>query len=253
MVNLTRMRPLIFHFAVLNITLRFKNTYLGVLWAALEPLFYFLVLYLVFTSIRDTNDEFPIYLITGIMFYQLFSRGTSGGLNSLIGNSGIIKSLNLNREFFPVVSTVAIALLAIVTISVFFGLMPIFEFVPTWTIVFLPIPLLLLMVLILGLSYFLSVFAVYVRDIQHIWTIILLALLFASPIFWYVHEAGGFLQEIHKFNPLGQLIEISHKLVVSGEIPNINDWLYTTIFVFVIFFVGYATFHKLESKIAEEV
>ena len=254
LVNLWNMRSTIFHLAVLNIKIRFKNTYLGILWAALEPMLYFIVLYVVFSTIRETTVDFAIYLISGVMLYQIFSRGTSGGLTSLTGNSSIIKSLNIRREIFPVIATVAIGLLAFITAAVFFGLMPVFQFIPSWTIVLLPIPVFLLLILILGVSYFLSVATVYVRDIQHLWSIFVHALLFVSPIFWYVDEIKvGILLEIQKINPLGQLIEINHKLVINGEIPAISDWLYTSGIIFVIFFVGYAVFQKFQIKIVEEI
>ena len=237
----------------MNIKMRFKNTFLGILWTALEPLLYFIVLYVVFSSIRNQGEHFAIYLITGIMIYHVFVRGTSGGLISLTSNSGIIISVNFRRDFFPLVSTVAISLLAFVDLGVFFGLMPVFQFVPTWTIILLPLPLILLFFLILGLSYFLSIANVFVRDIQYIWIIVVYTLLFLSPIFWDLNEVDGILLQIHQFNPLGQLIDIAHQLVIDGQIPQINEWLYTTSFIIIIFFTGYFVFHRLESRIMEEL
>jgi len=250
-VNLRKNKSLILQFAIINIKLRFKSTHLGLLWAAIEPLLTFIVLYVVFSSIRAREESFPIYLITGIMFYHIFVRGTSGGLNSLLNNQGIIKSINIEREFFPVVTTVAIGILTLVTVGVFFGLMPVFQFIPDWTIILLPIPLLLILFLVLGLSYLLSIATVYARDVQHIWIIITFTLIFLSPIFWYIDQVEGILLDIQKINPLGQIIEIAHKLVIDGQIPPLNDWLYTTLFVLSIFFVGYFVFHKYEEKVAE--
>jgi len=233
--------------------MRFKNTYLGFIWAALEPLLYFLVIFVVFTSIRAREESFAIYLITGIMFFHIFSRGTAGGLTSLITASGIIKSLNVNREFFPVVATVAIGILAFVDIGVFLGLFPIFQFIPSWTIILLPIPLFLLIILILGITYFLSALNIFVRDIQSLWTILTYTLLFLSPIFWRLDQVSGFLLQIQNINPLGLLIEIAHKLVINGEIPLFNEWAYASLWVFGIFFFGYFIFRKLENKIVEEL
>jgi len=233
--------------------MRFKSTYLGVFWAAVEPLLTFIVLYLVFTSIRGRVEDFAIYLITGIMLYHIFVRGTTGGLGSLTNNSGIIKSLNTRREFFPVVTTAAIGLLAFVDVAVFFALIPVFQFIPDWTLVLLPIPLLLVLVLVLGISYLLSIATVFVRDIEHIWLIFVHALFFASPIFWFLKDVDGILLVIQNINPLGQLIEIAHALVIYKQIPPLSDWLYTTAFVFAIFFVGYFVFQKLEHKVAEEI
>lgn len=233
--------------------MRFKSTYLGFLWAALEPMMYFVVLYIVFTSIRETTENYAIYLITGVLFFHIFARGTSGGLNSLTSNAGIITSLKINKDFFPVVATVAVGLLAFADLAVFFGLMPIFQFIPSWTIILLPIPLILLLFLILGLSYLLSVVTVFVRDIQIIWGIFVHALLFVSPIFWRLDEVEGILLDIQKINPLGQIIELSHKLVIDGQIPPLNEWLYTTFFVIAILFSGYFVMKKLEYKITEQL
>ena len=209
-VNLLKTRTSVLYFAILNIKLRYKNTYLGFLWTAIEPLLYFTVLYVVFTSIREREEFFAIYLITGIMLFHIFAKGTSGGLSSLTTNAGIIKSINVNKEFFPVVATIAIGILAFVDVGVFFGLMPVFQFVPSWTIILLPIPLILLGILILGLSYFLSVINVFVKDVQPLWSIFVHALLFLSPIFWRLENVEGFLLQIQALNPLGQLIEIAH-------------------------------------------
>lgn len=244
---------LVFNFALLNIKIRFKSTYLGLIWAALEPLLYFIILYLVFTNIRNVGPDFAIYLISGLMIFHIFVRGTSGGLVSLTGNSGILKCVKIKKEFFPLVSTVAIGLLGFVDIAVFFALMPIFNFVPSWTIVFLPIPLILLLILILGLSYFLSIIAVFARDIQNIWGIFSHALLFISPIFWQVDEVGGFLLQIHKINPLGQLIDITHILVIEKQVPPLNDWLYTSLIIFGIFFTGLFIFKKFKNRVTEEL
>lgn len=253
LVNFWNFRSLIFNLAILNLKVRFKNTYLGFLWAALEPMLYFIVLYVVFTSIRARQEDYAIYLITGIMLFHIFARGTSGGLTSLIGNSGIIKSLNIRKELFPLVSTVAVGLLAFADFVVFFGLMPIFQFIPSWTIVLLPIPLILILILILGLSYLLSIITVFVRDIQIIWGIFVHALLFLSPIFWSLDEVQGVLLDIQKINPLGQLIVISHSLVIDGVIPPLQDWLYTTFFILAIFFIGYVVIRKFDYKITEQI
>ena len=253
LVNLWNKRQMIFHFAILNLKIRFKSTYLGFLWAALEPLFYFSILYMVFTGIQQTKDDFSIYLLTGIMLYHIFARGTSGGLASLIMNSGSITSLKIQKEFFPIVATVAIGLLAFVDVGVFFGLMPVFEFIPSWTIVFLPLTLGLLLLLILGLSYILSIITVYVKDVQIMWTIFVYALLFVSPIFWYVDDANEILLAIHAVNPLGQLIELAHKVVVFGEIPPLIDWIYASGLVALVFIIGYGVFQKYEKFALEEM
>lgn len=252
--RLWSMRSTILQFALINLKIRFQNTYLGLLWGALEPLLYFIVLYVVFTSIRVRTEEYyPIYLISGIMFFQIFSRGTSGGVISLTSNGSILKTLNINKEFFPLVSTVAIGILSVIDLLVFFVMMPIFHFVPSFTIALLPIPLFLLMILIMGISYLLSIANVYAKDIQHVWMIFTYALLFVTPIFWYVKDAKPILLLIQSVNPLGQLIEIVHKLTVLNTVPSINEWTYTALFIITIYIIGWIVFRTQKQKIVEEL
>ena len=237
----------------MNIKLRFKGTYLGLLWTGLEPLFMFLILYVVFTGIRETREDFAIYLIIGVLAYHLFIRGTSGGLASVKENSSILKSLNIQKDFFPVVATGTTSLFLLVHVGVFILVAITLGYEFPSSIILLPIMLSLLLLLILGLSYFLSITFVYVKDIQPFWNIFTYALLFVSPIFWYLDDVKeGILIEIQKINPLGQLIEIAHKLVL-GNYPTLNDWLYTASIIFVIVFVGFALFKKYEKTISEKI
>jgi len=179
LVNLWKIRGMVFYFAKLNIKQRFKGTYLGLLWTALEPTLVFILLYTVFTSIKlRTGENFPIYLLTSIILYHIFTRGTSAGASSIRNNKGMIQSININNEFFPVVTTLATGMLVFIQVGVFFGLLPFFQFTPEWTIIFLPILLVLLLVLTLGFSYILSVLNIFIKDIQLIWGIIIHALFF---------------------------------------------------------------------------
>lgn len=226
---------------------------MGLLWTALEPMILFIFLYFLFESIRITRrDDFAIYLLTGIILYHAFSRATLSGLVSLRDNNSVLSSLSIKREFFPVVATVTASILLLVEVGVYFGLMPFFQFIPEITILLYPVILVLLLFLILGMSYILSIIFVYAKDIQPLWAVFVHALFFLTPIFWYLDDAGGIALEIQKINPLGQLIEIAHQ-IVFGNIPPIHEWLYTTSIIFGLFFVGYAFFQKFQKNAMEQM
>lgn len=245
--------PQIMHFAWKNIKIRYRGSYLGLLWTALEPLLFFVFLYVLFSSIKiGVKEDFEIYLLIGIVLYHTFVRGTQGGLASLRQNIGILSSINIKREFFPVVSTTTSSLMLLIELVVFFSLMPVFGFVPSWTLVLLPVVLILLQLLILGTSYLLSITFVYIKDVQPLWSVFAHALIFITPIFWYLDDASGIALEVQKINPLGQLIELAHQ-IVFGQIPPLNDWLYTAAIVFGILFVSFAVFKKFEKKVVEVI
>jgi len=252
-ISLWTKKTLIFHLSIMEIKMRYKESFLSFLWVILEPLFMFIILYIVFSNIREPREEnFAIYLISGIIFYHLFTKGTMTGLTSIRNNQGILKSLSINKNIFPIIAVTTTALLLIVEIVIFFGIMPFVSFVPSWTLIMMPFVIILLLVLILGLSYLLSVLYVKIPDIQPIWTILMYALLFVSPIFWSIDEANDTLLTIQQINPLGQIIELSHKIVFN-EVPIIEDWIKTSLIVSAILIVGYTFFRKFEKTIVEEL
>lgn len=253
LMSIINKKSLIFQFSIANIKLRYRGTYIGIAWSALEPLLMFLLLFVVFSSIKETNREFfSVYLISGIMIYHIFIKGTMAGLASIRDNAGILKSLNIEKEFFPTVATGSTILLAAITVGVFFSLMPVFNFTPQWSILLLPIVLGILFLLIQGISYFLSVVNVYARDIQPIWAIFSYALIFVTPIFWYIEDVKGILPDIHMINPLGQIVELTHK-IVFGEIPSIQDWAYVLLLTLSIFILGFVVFSLMEKRISEKL
>ena len=238
----------------MNIKIKFKGTYLGFLWTALEPMLTFILLYVVFTSLRiRLRDDFAIYLLIGVILYHIFTRGTLSGLTSIQGHRGILKSVNFSNEFFPVSSTLTIVFQTFIEVGVFFALMPFFQFVPPWTIVFLPLVILLMIALIQGLSYFLSIVYVYVKDFQPLWSVLVHAVFFVTPIFWYVEDAGGILLDLHRINPVGQIVELGHKIVIFEQIPLLSEWLYATLLVTIIFFAGWIFFKRFEKNVVEEL
>ena len=252
-ISLWTKKTLIFHLSIMEIKMRYKESFLSFLWVILEPLFMFIILYVVFSNIREPREEnFAIYLISGIIFYHLFTKGTMTGLTSIRNNQGILKSLAINKNIFPIIAVTTTTLLLIVEIGIFFGIMSFVSFVPSWTLIMMPFVIILLLVLILGLSYLLSVLYVKIPDIQPIWTILMYALLFVSPIFWSIDQANDTLLTIQQINPLGQIIELSHKIVFN-EVPIIEDWIKTSLIVSTILIVGYAFFRKFEKTIVEEL
>ena len=252
-VNLWEKKSLVLEFSLLNIKSRIKGTYLGLLWAVLEPLLMTGLMYAVFINLRTRGDElFAIYLLTGIMLYHTFVKGTSIGLTSLRSNKNILESLKIRKEFFPVTTTTSTAIQLAVKMVVFFSLMPIIGYIPTLTVLLFPIVLVFLLALILGMTYLLSIIYAHARDIQNIWMMIVFALFFLTPIIWQLNEVEGILLEIHKINPMGQVVELGHKLVFD-EIPPINDWAYAGALCFGILFFGYFVFQKFERGIVEDL
>ena len=98
-------RSLVILFALNDVKLRYRNSVLGFLWTFLEPLLMLSVLYFVFTNIIKSDIEnYPLYLLLGLIVWYMFSRATTMGLSSLLDRSSIIQKVYFRREIVVVSS-----------------------------------------------------------------------------------------------------------------------------------------------------
>ncbi len=253
LVNLWKERSLIFYFFLINLKIFFKKTSFGLLWAGLMPTLLFFFFYVLFSSIGlSSKDDFAMYLFVGIVFYFVFAEGTLWGLSSIHKNYLLLTSCKIKSELFPVVSTSTSAIFLGIGTGILFLFAPVFNHQVSLSWALLPLPMLLLLGLILGLSYILSILYNFFKGTRYFWQMILFALFFITPIFWYLDDATGFAFMAHQVNPLGQVTEIAHNLILNN-IPSFAQWIHATLLVVIILFSGYFFFQKFEKNLREKM
>ena len=246
-------KSLVRELAFLDLKLKYRNSILGFFWSILEPLLMLAVLYAVFTSIFQSSiDQFPLYLLLGIIMWNMVVRGTTMAVNSIVTRGGLLTQLYLPRSIFATSSTVTATIMLGLELIVFAIFMIIFQFVPPITILLLPLILGLMFVLVLGLALPLSVLNVYYRDVQFIWGIIVHAGFFIVPIFYTLDMLPENVKELVLLNPMAQLMEMAHNVTLYGILPNFQDLSYTIGIILAIFFVGSIIFSKMKDRIVEE-
>lgn len=190
---------------------RYKDSTLGFVWTLIRPLTQLLIYYIVigkFLSAERGIPDFAIYVFTGLTAYGLFSEIVSGGTASIVGNAGLIKKIYLPREVFPLATVgsaifnfaIQFALLLFATLLI--GAFPISPEI----VYFIPA---LLVLLIYGTAFglLLSAVNVYLRDMQYLVEVLMLLLLWASPIVysWTMVKGvvgEGPLLEVYTNNPI---------------------------------------------------
>lgn len=190
---------------------RYKDSTLGFVWTLIRPLTQLLIYYIVigkFLSAERGIPDFAIYVFTGLTAYGLFSEIVSGGTASIVGNAGLIKKIYLPREVFPLATVgsalfnfaIQFALLLLATLVV--GAFPISP-----EIVYFVPGLLVLLIYGTAFGLLLSAVNVYLRDMQYLVEVLMLLLLWASPIVysWSMVKdvlGEGLLLEIYTDNPI---------------------------------------------------
>ena len=252
--NLWNYRYLTIKLAISDFKLRYKNSILGFFWSLIEPLLMLIVLYAIFSYFMKMNVEYyQLFLLIGIISWNMLSRGTTMALNSIIGKPGLVNKVYFPREILVISSSVTTLLMTLLEFVVFGIFMLIFEVFPTKTIIYFPIVLIIQFIFILGLSFGLASLNVYYRDIQYIWAVILQAGFFATPIIYPISIIPEKYIWIIKLNPMTHIINMLRESVIYSTFPILEDMIFIIVSSFMILLVGYLIFLKFEPRFAEEV
>ena len=249
-----KFKGILFNFAISDLKIRYKNSILGIFWSLIEPLLMLGVLFFVFsTMFKFEIENFPIYLLLGIICYNFFKNGTTFALNSLTNRSSLMTQIYFPRSIPGISSGVTAAIMLILELVVLGIFMIVLEFTPPITILILPLILALEFLLILGIALPLSVLNVKFKDTEFIWMVVVHAGFFLTPIFYQFDMLPDNIQSILQFSPVVQIVTMAHHVVLYGVLPSINSILYAVGSTSVIMIIGYLIFRKYQSRIVEEI
>ena len=232
-----------------DIKLKYRNSYLGVIWTMLEPLLTMIVLTLVFSELlgKGTKD-FPVYILTGRLLYSFFSNGTKAALKAVRSNAGMIKKVYVPKYMYPfasVLSGYAIFLISLVVLAIVAVARGVY---PTPYLLWIIVPLLQILILTLGVGMILSTLAVFFRDIEYLWGVALMLIMYACAIFYRVETVkNAHNRFIFDLNPLYAVI-VNFRNAVFGQAPNFKFMAYAGAFSVVTLLIGIFVFYKKQDK-----
>ena len=249
LLNFWQYRFLLQELVKKGIKLKYRRSYLGLLWSLIEPLMTTVVLVVVFgTLFGNTNPTYPLYIISGRLMYSFFQSGTKGASGSIRQNASMIKKVYMPKYLYPLSSVLfnfiifLLSLFALVAVDIYCGV------VPTWRVIWWIPAFVLLIMLTTGVGMLLATLNVFFRDIEYIWNVLLLLIMYCSAIFYYPEKLlkSGF-SFILNYNPLYQIILMCRCGILGEELSAWTIW-YTTICSIVVLILGFVVFKKSEDK-----
>ncbi len=237
-----------------GIRLKYRRSYLGILWSLLEPLLTMIVLTIVFGTLMGEHDKsFPVYILSGRLLYGFFSQSTTAALKSIRANSSIIKKVYVPKMLYPLSSILfnfiifMISLIVLALVSVVLGVYP------TIYLIQVVVSLIVLLLLSLGCGLILSTIGVFFRDMEYLWTVALMLIMYTCAIFYRANRLltskWGF---VLKANPLFCVIQ-TFRSAIFGEMMNMKYLLYALGFSIISIIIGVVAFKKNEDKFILEI
>lgn len=218
--NFNKYRYLLGELAKKNIKLKYRRSYLGILWTLIEPLLVMIVLSVVFGQLlgRDGQDKafagvpFPVYVLTGRLLYSFFSSSTNSAMKSIRSNSGMIKKVYVPKYMYPLSGILSnfvifmISLVVLVCVMVFFLATGSYKAPMNGYMLLSIVPLLNLLMLSIGVGLILATLCVFFRDIEYLWSVLLMLIMYCSAIFYFASSLHGTTRMVIKLNPLFGII-----------------------------------------------
>ena len=238
--------------------IKYRRSILGVAWSVLNPLLMMVVMSIVFSTIFGqsrngsiTPEMYPLYLIVGNITFSVMSESTNQALMSIIAASSLLKKVKVHRWVFPVQKVLfslvnfAFSLVAVALVMLWFRVLP------TWHLILLPVCLFLLMCFCMGLGMMLSALAVFFRDVMHLWTVVITAWMYLTPIFWttdYIDQMAHWIQVLVVVNPMFNYLQFMRDIFLFNTTPSMLTLGLCVFWAVAALVVGYAVFHKTEHK-----
>ena len=219
-----------------DFTKKYKRTVLGIAWSVLSPLLSLLVMNLIFGTLLGSEIEhYTIYLFSGQLIFSFFSDSTTEGMTSLLNNADIFTKVNVPKYLFLFSKNVSSLINFGITLAVYF----LFVLANgTWKFLLLAYPILCLVIFNLGVGLILSALYVFFRDIQYLYSIFTMLLMYMSAIFYSIDTFPQIGKNLFLLNPIYVYIRYFRKIVLEQTIPTIWFHLIAIGYALIVFAIG---------------
>src|SRR3954462_6749270 len=220
LANIVKYHELLTGMVRKELKVKYKNSVLGFAWSLLNPLLYLVVFYIAFEKILGSSiPSFPIYLLSGLLVWNLFSTGLGAATGSVVANAGLVKKVSFPREILPLASVGSMVVHFFLQSAVLLTVLAIARWHVAWEYLpMVPVALVALLLVTGALGILLSAVNVYLRDTQHFLELALLAWFWVTPIvypFQLVGNRGGWFTKVWMANPVTPIVLIFQRALYA--------------------------------------
>ena len=228
---------------------KYKRSVLGMAWSFLNPLLTMCVQYIVFSTLFKSDiPNYPVYLLTGIVFMNFFNEAVSMGMTSITGNASLIKKVYMPKYIYPV-SRVLSSL-----VNFGFAIIPLFLVMALTRTAFRPSLLLLLFDIlcmlgfIIGMGLLLTTAMTFFQDTQFLWGVVSMMWMYLTPVFYPESIIPAKMITAFHMNPMYQYITFARICIIDGVSPAPAAYLWCLLSSVVVFLLGILVFKREQDK-----
>jgi len=254
--DLWRYRELFYILSWRDISVRYKQTVIGILWAVLRPVLTMIVFTVIFGKVAKLPSEgsapYALMVFAAMLPWQFFATSVSESSNSLIGNTQLITKVYFPRIIIPISSVITSMIDFLISLAILAVLMIYYRFSPTWNILLLPGFFIIAFITAMGIGLFITSLNVKYRDFRYVIPFLVQFGLYVSPVGFSSSIIPEQYRLLYSLNPMVGVIDGFRWAILGGEsnlfIPGFILSLCVTVFFTLI---GIRKFRKMEKSFAD--
>lgn len=228
---------------------KYKRSALGMAWSFLNPLLTMSVQYVVFSTLFKSDvPNYPVYLLSGIVFFNFFSEAISMGMTSITGNASLIKKVYMPKYIYPVsrilssLVNFALAIIPLLLVMLITGT----AFTPA--LLLLIFDMLCLLGFVTGMSLLLTTAMTFFQDTQFLWGVVSMMWMYLTPLFYPESIIPAQFLTVYHMNPMYQYITFARICIIDGVSPEPMAYLWCILSSVVVLGLGILTFKRHQDK-----
>lgn len=228
---------------------KYKRSALGMAWSFLNPLLTMSVQYVVFSTLFQSDiPNYPVYLLSGIVFFNFFSEAVSMGMTSITGNASLIKKVYMPKYIYPVsrilssLVNFALAIIPLLLVMLITGT----AFTPA--LLLLIFDMLCLLGFVTGMSLLLTTAMTFFQDTQFLWGVVSMMWMYLTPLFYPESIIPAQFLTVYHMNPMYQYITFARICIIDGVSPEPMAYLWCILSSVVVLGMGILTFKRHQDK-----
>lgn len=239
-----------------EIQIRYKQSLIGIAWALLQPLLTTAIFTFVFSYLARIPTDgipYPIFVFSGLLMWQYFSRIVVEASGSLVKNEAIITKVFFPRLLLPLVPTLSAAVEFLIALVVLLAMMLAYGMVPSPLIIILPLILFATGLLGYGIGLVLSPLNAIYRDVSIALPFFMQIAMYMTPVIYSITFVPPQYQWLYALNPAATLIETMRAIVVAAPWPGVLSYAVLALWIIGVTVLGLATFRKFEPVIVDRI
>ncbi|MCS6263165.1 MAG: ABC transporter permease [Nitrospira sp.] len=247
-------RELLYFLAWRDLKTRYAQTAIGAGWALMQPLLSTLIFTLVFSHLAKVPSDglpYPLFAFAAILPWSLFARSLERSTLSVVTEGGLIKKVYFPRLIIPIAATFINLVDFTVGLLILMGMMTWYQVLPQWTVLFLPLFVVVALLTALSVSLWLSALNVKYRDVASVVPLMTQLWMFASPVLYPASLVPESLRWYYGLNPMAGVIEGFRWALLGKSAP---DWTMVAVSLVVVGFLligGVMFFRRVERTFAD--